>query len=357
MCRKKSGPPRSNFEATGGIVMEDRLRSMVVRIREAFSVRPRLVLAACVAAGVFLLFLSVPKQNVVPAHQNNATFAPTRAATSSEFPPVDGLRSLIDNTKELNAAMPRGVPSKLYSSAPTDTASEYREPQVAYSAELTVATREFVHSRASLEEILERHHGYVAKLRMVGEPTGSILSATLRVPSSEYRSALTELKAVGVVEHEEEAADEITQQHSELEARLVNAQNEEQRIQRILKDRDDKFSDFGSLERQVATLRGEIERIEAERSATTSRVSFANVFLSLREERTSTAETMRAKLRGAATGGLNDALDSLSSILLFMAGHGPLFVLWALVIFFPARYFWRRRSQLAFSEAQAPKNS
>jgi len=54
---------------------------------------------------------------------------------------------------------------------------------------------------------------------------------------------------------------------------------------------------------------------------------------------------------------LNDALDSLSSILLFMAGHGPLLVLWAVLIYFPARYFWRRRSQLPFSEAQAPKNS
>jgi len=337
--------------------MEDRLRSIVVRIREAFSARPRLVLAACIAAGVFLLFLSVPKQNVAPARQSSATFTPARATTSSEFPPAEGIRSLIDNTKEFNAAMPAGVPSKLYSPAPFDAASAYREPQVAYSAELTVATREFAHSRASLEEILERHHGYVAKLRMVGEPTGSILSATLRVPSSEYRSALTELKGVGVVEHEEEAADEITQQHSELEARLVNAQNEEQRIQRILQNKDDKFSDFGSLERQVATLRGKIERIEAERSASRSRISFANVFFSLREERTSTAETIGAKLRNAAIGGLNDALDSLSSILLFVAGHGPLFVLWAVLIYFPARYFWRRRSQLAFSEAQAPKNS
>jgi hypothetical protein len=115
------------------------------------------------------------------------------------------------------------------------------------------------------------------------------------------------------------------------------------------------LSDFGSLERQVAMLRGEIERIEAERSASRSRVSFANVFFSLQEERTSTAETIGAKLRSAAIGGLNDALGSLPSVLLFTAGHSPILVLWAVLIYFPARYFWRRRSQLAFSEAQAPK--
>lgn len=337
--------------------MEDRPRSIVVRIREAFSARPRLMLAASAAAGVFLLLLAMPKQKDAPGGQSGATFGPGHAITSSEFFRANGIRSPFDNAKEFSAAMPTAASSKLYSPAPTDAAGAYHEPQVAYSAELTVATREFVHSRGSVEEILERHHGYVAKLRMVGEPAGSILSATLRVPSSEYRSALSELKGVGVVEHEEEAADEITHQHSELEARLANAQNEEQRIQHILKNKDDKFSDVGSLERQVATLRGEIERIEAERSASRSQVSFANVFFSLREERTSAAETMGAKLRSAGTGGLNDALDSLSSILLFLAGRGPLLVLWTVLIYFPGRYFWRRRSQLAFSGAQAPKNS
>jgi len=261
------------------------------------------------------------------------------------------------DTNELGTPMPSRMPSKAYSGGSVDAASAYREPQIAYSAELSVATKEFAHSRASLEEILERHHGYVAKLRMVGQPAGSVLSATLRVPSSEYRSALVELKGVGLVEHEEEAADEITQQHSELEARLVNAQNEEQRIRRILQNREDKFTDWTPLERQVAMLRGEIERIQAERYSSGSRISFANVFFSLREERTSPAETIGAKLRNAGLSGLNDALESISTILLFLASHGPLLALWAVLIYFPVRYFWRRRAQLAFSEAQAPKNS
>jgi uncharacterized small protein (DUF1192 family) len=207
-----------------------------------------------------------------------------------------------------------------------------------------------------LEEILERCHGYVAKLRMVGQPSGSVLSATLRVPSSEYRSALTELKAVGLVEHEEEAADEITQQHSELEARLVNAQNEEKRVQRILQNREDKFTDQASLERQVSLLRGEIERIESERYASTSNVSFANVLFSLREERIPPSVTIGAKLRDAAVSGLSDAFESISTILLFLASRGPLLALWAALFYFPARFLWRRKSQLAFSEAQAPKN-
>jgi hypothetical protein len=259
------------------------------------------------------------------------------------------------DTKEASALMSSRIPPKLYSAGPTDAAGVLPEPRVVYSAELSVVTREFTHSRSSLEEILERHRGYVAKLRMVGQPSGSVLSATLRVPSSEYRSALTELKGVGVVEHEEEAADEITQQHSELEARLVNAQNEEKRIQQVLQNQRDK--DSASLEQQVGLLRGEIERIEAERYAAGNRVTFANVSFSLREERALPAETIGAKLRSAAVVGFSDAFESISSILLFLASRGPLLAFWAVLIYLPARFFWRRWSHLGLPEVEAAKNS
>jgi len=295
-------------------------------------------------AGVFFLFLLASNQSMRPRPPAGVIPAPDR-----EFMHPDGIRP----TGEL---MSSRLPPKAFSSAAGDAANSFREPQIAYSAELSLVTREFAHSRSSLEDILERHHGYVAKLRMVGQPAGSVLSATLRVPSSEYRSALAELKAVGLVEHEEEAADEITQQHSELEARLVNAQNEEQRIQRLLKNQDDKSNDPASLERQVSLLRSEIDRMQTERYASGSRVSFANVFFSMREERTPPAETIGAKLRNAAVSGLSDAFESVSTILLFLAGRGPLLALWAVLLYFPARFFWRLRSQWAFREAESPKN-
>ncbi len=322
--------------------MQDRLRSLVVRFLELFPARRRLVLVGCLLAGALFLFAS--NRDAGPGWHQTV--------------PSASVRSTGGDPKEANALRSSHLQAELYRSGPGDSAAGVLlEPRIVYSAELSLTTKEFAHSRASLEEILERHHGYVAKLRMVGQPSGSVLSAILHVPSSEYRSALTELKAVGFVEHEEEAADEITQQHGELEARLVNAQNEEQRIQRLLQNRTEKVYDYGSLERHVALLRTEIERIESERLASGSRVSFANVSFSLREERTPVAETIGAKLRSAAISGLSDAFESISTILLFLAGRSPLLALWAAIIYFPARFFWRRRSQWAFLETKAPKNS
>ena len=144
--------------------------------------------------------------------------------------------------------------------------------------------------------------------------------------------------------------------HSELEARLVNAQNEEQRILRLLQDKE-KAGDGQTLQRQVALLRGEIERMQAERYSPDNRVTFANISFSLREERALPAETIGAKLKTTAIAGLSDAFESISTILLFLAGRGPLFILWAALIYFPVRFFWRRRTQLAFSEVEPSKNS
>src|SRR5260221_4108042 len=107
-------------------------------------------------------------------------------------------------------------------------------PMIAHAAELAVSTKEFTHSRASLEEILERHHAYAAKLRMVGQPTASSLTATLRVPSSEFASTVNDLKTLGKVEQEEQTADEITQRRAGGGGRVGKTQKNLGRVQGIL---------------------------------------------------------------------------------------------------------------------------
>jgi hypothetical protein len=59
-------------------------------------------------------------------------------------------------TKELNALLTSRPLSEAYKVGPRDAADLLQE--------LSVATKEFAHSRASLEEILERHHGYIDRL-------------------------------------------------------------------------------------------------------------------------------------------------------------------------------------------------
>ena len=318
--------------------MEDRVEPLVRRFRELSAVRRGLLYAAAILCAVFLLVLLAPNR----ASQSTSSHP---AVGSTPFPPTD--RFPVPAMKEYEAMVAAPSVSRPYGPGMGDVAGSTSEPRIAYSAELAVATKEFVRSRASLEEILERHRGYVAKLRMVGQPAGSLLSATLRIPSSEYSSTLSDLKSIGRVEREEESADEITQQHGDLEARLVNAQSTEQRLKRMLENPPAKGSDLTVFERQLATLRAEIERMQTERRAFDNRAVFSSVFFSMREEVSSPAVTLSAQLRNAAVNGFSDAATSLSGILILAMNYGPSLLLWAVILFLPVRYMWRRSRLLS----------
>jgi hypothetical protein len=216
------------------------------------------------------------------------------------------------------------------------------DPLIAHTAELAVATKEFARSRSSLEEILDRHRGYVAKLRMVGKPTGSTLSATLRIPSSEYGPTLSELKTLGQVEREEEAADEVTQQRADLEARLTNAQSTLHHLQDLLKKQAYPDRNVMELQRQIASVNADINRLETDRLTAEHRVVFANVLFALREEITPPTESLGAQFRNTAVAGFSEAAMSLSALLLFLISRGPVFLFWIAILYLPSRFAWRR---------------
>lgn len=262
---------------------------------------------------------------------------------------VKQLRELQENAAatrtELQAQIGRDVPMPV---PPMSVSS----PLIAHTAELAVATKEFARSRTSLEEILERHRGYAAKLRMVGQKNGSVLSATLRVPSTELVGTVSDLKALGDVEREEQAADEITQQRADLDARLSNARGTLRRLQELLQKQTYPDGNVRELQRQIASASAEVARLEAEQQASEHRVIFANVYFTMREELAAPSESLGAQLRGAGEAGLGAAMTSLAGLLVFLIGRGPVVLLWCLILWLPARWIWRRLATQAATMAQ-----
>ena len=296
--------------------------------------RRQFLLVAGSMLGLLLLVLHTARLD--PSRQVGGPPNPSTSSTLSV--PFDGK---IDLTKEAMSTAPPGS-SMAYGERPGYLVSAEGSPRITYSAELSVVTKEFARARSSMEDVLDRHRGYTAKLRMVGQPSGSVLSATLRVPATEYRTALAELKSLGDVEHDEESADEIAQQHGDLEARLQNAQNNQRRLQQLLKDSPNQVGGLVSIERQLSLLRSEIERMEAERRNYDDRAVFSNIYFSMREEKITPAESFGAEIRSAAITGFSDAFHTLSAILLFFVNYGPSLLLWAAFLFFPVRLLWRR---------------
>lgn len=250
-----------------------------------------------------------------------------------------------------NAAKSRDdVRQEMTRSAPLPVAPGV--PLIAHTEELALATKEFARSRGSLEEIVERHRGYAAKLRMVGKKSGSVLSATLRVPSTELGGTVSDLKTLGDVEREEQAADEITQQRADLEARLSNAQNTLRRLQELLQKQTYPDGNVRELQRQIANASAEVARLQAERQSSEQRVVFANVYFTMREEVATPSETLGAELKSAAAAGFGEAAASLSALLVFLIGRGPVVLLWCAILFLPVRFAWRKLQPAGMAHAE-----
>jgi len=320
--------------------MRDAFVSLFAKFRTLSPVRRGLFVVLAFFVGL-LIFAKISPQPGKQAARPGSSITTTEMATPELQTEAGHTREeLKEYSKEIAVPAPTGY--RDFANGKVAMTPPPAEPLIAHTAELAVATKDFAKSRSSLEEILDRHRGYVAKLRMVGKPTGSTLSATLRIPSSEYGATLSELKTLGQVEREEEAADEVTQQRADLEARLSNAQSTLHHLQELLKGQTYPDRNVMELQRQIASVNADINRLEADRLTAEHRVVFANVLFALREEITPPTESLGAQFRSAAMAGYSEAAMSLSSLLLLLISRGPVFLIWIAILYLPARFVWRR---------------
>src|SRR5713226_3025218 len=221
------------------------------------------------------------------------------------------------------------------------------KPMIARTAQLSLTTTGFDRVRDRISEVLKRHQGYIGELN-VSSPAGAArtLEATLRVPADQLEAAITELKGLGRVESESQSGEEVTQQYVDLEARLTNARNTEQRLTDLLRQRTGKLSDVLEVEQEVDRVRGEIEQMEAERKTMSNQVSFATLNATITEEYKAQLQVVppstSTRLSNAAVEGYKSMMDGVVSLALFLLENGPTLLFWGAVLFFPARLVWKR---------------
>jgi hypothetical protein len=215
------------------------------------------------------------------------------------------------------------------------------------TAQLSLITKEFDSARSAMESILKKHRGYVGELKTGGAAgSGRTLNATLRVPADQLDASLTELKTLGRVESELQSGQDVTSQYVDLQARLGNARNTEQRLTDLLRQRTGKLSDVLEVEQEVDRVRGEIEQMEAERKTMSNQVSFATLNATITEDYKAQLQVVppstSTRLSNAAVEGYKSMVDGIVSLMLFLLEDGPTLLLWGAILFFPARLVWKR---------------
>lgn len=217
---------------------------------------------------------------------------------------------------------------------------------IARTASMRIVVSDIDEARGTLERYLLANGGLVARLNLTGErPQPRALEATVKVPTRGLAAALLAFRALGRVQSESQGSEDVTSQSIDLDARLANARRTEQRLATLIQQRTGIVRDVLEAEREIARVRGDIERMEAERALLASRVDMATIDLRLTEERRAelgpeTTSVWR-DLSNASRDGLRTSAEfALGTVTLFLR-LGPTVLICVTAVSLPTA-LWRR---------------
>jgi Domain of unknown function (DUF4349) len=215
------------------------------------------------------------------------------------------------------------------------------------TASLSLIVKEVEAARTALEQIAKQHEGYFAELNTSGQSNAArTLTASMRVPVSELDSTLAQLRKLGQLDEEKQGGEEVSQQYADLNARLENSRHTEKRLTELLAKRADKLKDVLDVERELASTREEIERMDSEQQSMQQQVNYASIELKLREEYKPALNlgppAAGTRMRNALVDGYHAVVENALGLVVLLLQGGPSLLFWLALVFFPVRWTWRK---------------
>lgn len=123
-----------------------------------------------------------------------------------------------------------------------------------------------------------------------GTHSGNI---TVRVPAAAYESTLSQIRAVAtVVKNESSTGQDVTEQYTDLQARLRNAKAQEQTYLEVLRQAKS-VEDILKVQERLGSIRAEIESMQGRIQYLDNVTSYSTIYVSVEE-----APTVRAPTKG-----------------------------------------------------------
>jgi hypothetical protein len=116
---------------------------------------------------------------------------------------------------------------------------------------------------AAVRALAGRLGGYVANTSMqAGNDQTHAATLQLKIPSARFDEALVALEPIGKLESTNVSAEDVGEEYVDVSAQVANGRKLEQRLIELLATRTGKLSDVLQVERELARVRGEIDRQE-----------------------------------------------------------------------------------------------
>lgn len=136
----------------------------------------------------------------------------------------------------------------------------------------------------AVRRIAERAGGYISNVGIAGgRDRVRSASLTLRIPAERFDETLAAVDSLGEVESVHIDSEDVGEQYADLELRLASARRLEQRLLELLDNRTGSLEDVLAVERELARVREQVERMDAALRGLRDRVDMSTISLTLHE--------------------------------------------------------------------------
>ena len=164
--------------------------------------------------------------------------------------------------------------------------AELADRKIVYESEIRLVVRDFSELENAISNLVKEHKGYLGNVsisRNAGEQRSGRWLA--RVPVDEFESFLSAIAKLGIPESRQQSAKDVTEEYVDLGARIANKKRLEERILKLLNKSDDEIKNVIEVERELARVRGDIERMQGRLRFLTNRTELTTVKVHAREQR------------------------------------------------------------------------
>ena len=168
---------------------------------------------------------------------------------------------------------------------PTATSSQaMAAPMLIRTGSATVEVDSLERAVAAARQLATRAGGYVATEQLqTGRDQRRSGTLELKLPSARFDEIMGGLASLGRVEAVSVGAEDVGEEYTDLDARVANARRLEERLVTLLATRTGKLDDVLSVERELARVREQIERLDGRMRYLRTRVAYSSLTLTVHE--------------------------------------------------------------------------
>jgi hypothetical protein len=195
-----------------------------------------------------------------------------------------------------------------------------------------------------------------SKQHETGDPPKQYLEVNLviRVPEAQFQTAFDQILSLGSrVIQNKTTGEDVTEEFIDLEARIRTQKALEVQFLEIMKQAT-KVPDALEVQRQIAEVRTEIEKLEGRKRFLENRASLSTITVSLQSPAAIAVNTssFRRNVREAVRDGVDLTIAIVLFLIRFVIVMIPIFLLLILPIGLLIRFFWRRTLKSSWSREQ-----